>query len=76
MKVEWRTILGASVFLGATGFIYWALITNPTESAGVAMLNRLKVFIKSLPFALAQRHRTSSVISTGNPGDSTANSRG
>jgi Cytochrome c oxidase subunit IV len=38
MKVEWRTILGASVFLGATGLIYWALISNPTESAGVAML--------------------------------------
>ena len=38
MKVEWRTILGASVFLGATGLVYWALITNPTEAAGVAML--------------------------------------
>jgi hypothetical protein len=38
MKVEWRTILGASVFLGATGVLYWALKNNPTEAAGVAML--------------------------------------
>jgi hypothetical protein len=38
MKVEWRTILGASVFLGATGAVYWALKNNPTEAAGVAML--------------------------------------
>ena len=38
MKVEWRTILGASVFLGGTGFVYWALKNNPTESSGVAML--------------------------------------
>jgi hypothetical protein len=38
MKVEWRTILGASVFLGATGVVYWALKNHPTEAAGVAML--------------------------------------
>src|SRR5262249_40446202 len=38
MKVEWRTILGASVFLGATGAVYWALKNHPTEAAGVAML--------------------------------------
>jgi Cytochrome c oxidase subunit IV len=38
MKVEWRTILGASVFLGATGAVYWALKNEPTEAAGVAML--------------------------------------
>jgi cytochrome c oxidase subunit IV len=38
MKVEWRTILGASVFLGATGAVYWALKNHPTEAAGVTML--------------------------------------
>ncbi|HEX4863863.1 MAG TPA: cytochrome c oxidase subunit 4 [Acidimicrobiales bacterium] len=38
MKVEWRTILGASVFLGGTGAVYWAFKNNPTESSGVAML--------------------------------------
>ena len=38
MKVEWRTILGASLFLGATGAVYWALKNEPTESSGVAML--------------------------------------
>ena len=38
MKVEWRTILGASIFLGATGVVYWALKNHPTEAAGVAML--------------------------------------
>jgi hypothetical protein len=38
MKVEWRTILGASVFLGATGVVYWALKTDPTETSGVVML--------------------------------------
>jgi hypothetical protein len=38
MKVEWRTILGASVFLGATGAVYWAFKNHPTEAAGVAML--------------------------------------
>jgi hypothetical protein len=38
MKVEWRTVLGAAVFLGATGVLYWALKNEPTESAGVAML--------------------------------------
>ena len=38
MKVEWRTVLGASVFLAATGFIYWGLKTNPSETAGVVML--------------------------------------
>jgi hypothetical protein len=38
MKVEWRTILGASVFLGGTGAVYWALKNNPTEASGVAML--------------------------------------
>ena len=38
MKVEWRTILGASVFLGATGAVYVALKNNPTETAGVVML--------------------------------------
>lgn len=38
MKVEWRTILGASIFLGATGAIYVAVKNNPTEAAGVVML--------------------------------------
>ena len=38
MKVEWRTILGASVFLGATGVVYWALKNHPTEASGVVML--------------------------------------
>jgi hypothetical protein len=38
MKVEWRTILGASVFLGATGVVYWALKNHPTEASGVTML--------------------------------------
>ena len=38
MKVEWRTILGASVFLGATGLVYWALITTRPSPSGVAML--------------------------------------
>jgi hypothetical protein len=38
MKVEWRTILGAAIFLGATGVVYWALKNHPTEAAGVAML--------------------------------------
>ena len=38
MKVEWRLILGAAVFLGATGAVYWALKNHPTEAAGVTML--------------------------------------
>jgi hypothetical protein len=38
MKVEWRTILGASLFLGATGAVYWTLKNHPTEAAGVTML--------------------------------------
>jgi hypothetical protein len=38
MKVEWRTILGASIFLGGTGAVYWALKNNPTESSGVTLL--------------------------------------
>jgi hypothetical protein len=38
MKVEWRTILGAAIFLGATGVVYWALKNHPTEAAGVACL--------------------------------------
>jgi hypothetical protein len=38
MKVEWRTILGAAIFLGATGVVYWAFKSDPTESSGVAML--------------------------------------
>jgi hypothetical protein len=38
MKVEWRTILGASLFLGATGVVYVALKNHPTETAGVVML--------------------------------------
>ena len=38
MKVEWRTILGASIFLGATGVVYVALKNHPTETAGVTML--------------------------------------
>jgi cytochrome c oxidase subunit IV len=38
MKVEWRTILGAAIFLGGTGAIYWATKNNPTESSGVTML--------------------------------------
>jgi cytochrome c oxidase subunit IV len=41
MKVEWRTILGASIFLIATGLVYWALVAThgqPTEYAGVTAL--------------------------------------
>jgi len=38
VKVEWRTILGASIFLGATGVIYVAYKNHPTEAAGVVML--------------------------------------
>jgi hypothetical protein len=38
MKVEWRTVFGASIFLVATAVVYWALKNNPTETAGVAML--------------------------------------
>lgn len=38
MKVEWRTILGASIFLGATGVVYVAYKNHPTEASGVAML--------------------------------------
>ena len=38
MKVEWRTILGAAIFLGGSGAIYWATKNNPTESSGVTML--------------------------------------
>lgn len=38
MKVEWRTILGASIFLGATAAIYAAYQNNPTETAGTVML--------------------------------------
>jgi hypothetical protein len=38
MKVEWRTILGASIFLGATGAVYVAFKSNATETSGVVML--------------------------------------
>ena len=38
MKVEWRTVLGAAIFLVATGAVYWALKGNATETAGVVML--------------------------------------
>jgi Cytochrome c oxidase subunit IV len=38
MKVEWRTVLGASLFLGATGVVYWVLKNHPTETSGVVML--------------------------------------
>jgi hypothetical protein len=38
MKVEWRTVLGASIFLAGTGAVYWALKNNATETAGVVML--------------------------------------
>ncbi len=41
MKVEWRTVLGASVFLGATALLYWALVYahgHPTEAAGITAL--------------------------------------
>ncbi|HEX6394989.1 MAG TPA: cytochrome c oxidase subunit 4 [Acidimicrobiales bacterium] len=38
MKVESRIILGAAIFLGGTGAIYWATKNNPTESSGVTML--------------------------------------
>lgn len=38
MKVEWRTILGASIFLGATGLVYVAYKNHPTEASGVVML--------------------------------------
>jgi hypothetical protein len=38
MKVEWRTVLGASVFLAATAIVYESLRTNPSELAGVVML--------------------------------------
>ncbi|MGH9059221.1 MAG: aa3-type cytochrome oxidase subunit IV, partial [Acidimicrobiales bacterium] len=38
MRVEWRTILGASVFLLATCIVYAVLIKDPSEQAGVMML--------------------------------------
>ena len=41
MKVEWRTILGASVFLGATAAVYWVLVAghgHKVEASGIAML--------------------------------------
>jgi hypothetical protein len=41
MKVEWRTVLGASIFLIATGGLYWVLVAahgHPTEYAGVTAL--------------------------------------
>jgi len=38
VKVEWRTILGASIFLGATGLVYVAYKNHPTEASGVVML--------------------------------------
>jgi hypothetical protein len=41
MKVESRTILGASLFLAATGAVYWALVYkhgHQTEASGIAML--------------------------------------
>ena len=41
MKVESRTILGASVFLGATAALYWALVYkhgHDVEASGIAML--------------------------------------
>lgn len=41
MKVEWRTILGASVFLGATCVLYWVLVYkhgHHTEASGITML--------------------------------------
>jgi hypothetical protein len=41
VKVEWRVILGASLFLGGTCALYWALVYHhghPTEAAGIAML--------------------------------------
>lgn len=41
MKVEYRTILGASVFLGATAALYWALVADhghTVEASGIAML--------------------------------------
>jgi hypothetical protein len=41
VKVEWRTILGASVFLGGSAAIYWALVYghgHSVEASGIAML--------------------------------------
>ena len=38
MKVEWRTVLGASLFLGATALVYGAYKNHPVEASGVTML--------------------------------------
>jgi len=38
MKVEWRTILGASVFLGITALVYQLLKSHGEETSGVVML--------------------------------------
>src|SRR5580698_7061681 len=38
MKVEWRTVLGASVFLVITAVVYWVLKNNAVDDSGVAML--------------------------------------
>src|SRR5580698_9982763 len=38
MKVEWRTVLGASLFLGATALVYAAYKNHPEEASGVVML--------------------------------------
>ncbi len=38
MKIEWRTIAGASIFLGVICLIYGLWNSIPTEAAGVVML--------------------------------------
>jgi len=38
MKVEWRTVLGASIFLGVTAIVYAAYKNHPVEASGVTML--------------------------------------
>lgn len=58
MKVEWRTSLGASIFLGATGAIYWALKSDPTESSGVALLVfGFAAYFMLFGYLLLQYHR-------------------
>ena len=38
MKVEWRTILGAAVFLGATGVVYWAFGLTTAGPTGLVIV--------------------------------------
>ena len=61
MKVEWRTLLGASVFLGGNGALYWATKSNPTETSGVVLLifgfSAYGMLFGYLLLQYARRHR-------------------